>query len=68
MGILLDTIKRIVDITTIAILHAIPTKFILINAQKLFKIKVHKDKTENISVSSIPMFLKFNFFRTSFEY
>ena len=62
MGILLDTIKRIVDITTIAILHAIPTKFILINAQKLFKIKVHKDKTENISVSSIPMFLKFNLF------
>ena len=63
MGILLDTIKRIVNTTTIAILHDMPTKFILINAQNLFRIKVHKDKTENISVSSIPMFLKFNFFQ-----
>ena len=38
-----------------AILHAVPTKFILINAQKLFQIEVHKNKTENISISSIPM-------------
>ena len=41
-----------------AILHAVPTKFILINAQKLFQIEVHKNKTENISISSIPMLLK----------
>ena len=40
-----------------AILHAVPTKFILINAQKLFQIEVHKNKTENISISSIPMLL-----------
>ena len=43
-----------------AILHAVPTKFILINAQKLFQIEVHKNKTENISISSIPMLIRLN--------